>query len=116
MSNLGLNKAKGPDIIIENEVLMNLSESLCKSLCMLFNLIANKCHFPIEWKNERNCTDVQRWQQAGSCKLQTDKPTVYCLELLEKIIFNKLYPLVLPFLSESQHGYCSKGSTETNLI
>ena len=44
MSNLDVNKAKVPDSI-GNEVLKNLSESLCKSLCMLFNLIGNKCFF-----------------------------------------------------------------------
>ena len=49
MSNLDVHKAKGPDSI-GKEVLKNLSESLCKSLYMLFNLIANKCHFPNEWK------------------------------------------------------------------
>ena len=37
-------------------------------------------------------------------------------KLLEKLIFNKLYPLVSPFLSESQSGFRSKMSTETNLI
>ena len=37
-------------------------------------------------------------------------------KMLEKLIFNKLYPLVSPFLSESQHGFRSKRSTETNLI
>ena len=35
MSNLDVHKAKGPDSI-GNEVLKNLSESLCKSLYMLF--------------------------------------------------------------------------------
>ena len=46
---LDVNKAKGPDRI-GNALLKNLHKSLPKSLCLLFNLIACKAHFPTKWK------------------------------------------------------------------
>ena len=115
MSNLDVNKAKGPDSI-GNEVIKNLSESLCKSLYLLFNLIANKCHFPNEWKT----SEIVPMFKDGNKQEVTNYRPISLLstvsKLLEKLIFNKLYPLVSPFLSESQHGFRSKRSTETNLI
>ena len=115
MSNLEVNKAKGPDSL-GNEVLKNLSESLCKSLCMLFNLIANKGHFPNEWKMSEI---VPMFKDGNKQEVANYRPISLLStvsKLLEKLIFNKLYPIVSPLLSESQHGFRSKKSTLTNLI
>ena len=111
MSNIDVNKAKGPDSI-GNQVLTNLSESLC----MLFNLIANKYHFPNEWKtseivpmfSDGNKQEVANYRQISLLSTVS--------KLLEQSIFIKLYPLVSPFLSKSQHGFRPKSSTQTNLI
>ena len=115
MSNLDENKAKGP-VSIGNEVLKNLSESLCESLCMLFNLIANKCHFANEWKTSEI---VPMFKDGNKQEVANYRPLSLLStvsKLLEKLIFNKLYPFVSPFLSESQHGFRSERSTQTTLI
>ena len=115
MSNLDVNKAKGPDSI-GNEVLKNLSETLCKSLCMLFNLIANMFYFPNEWKTSEI---VPMFKDGNKQEVANYRPISLLSavsKLLEKLLFTKLFPIISSFISESQHGLRSKSSTQTNLI
>ena len=67
-------------------------------------------------ENELNCTDVQRWQRAESYKLQTDKPTVDCLETAWEIIFQQVITSCLAILIRITAWISFKSTTETNRI
>ena len=87
-----------------------------KSLCLLFNLIACKAHFPTKWKVAENvpiCKDGDK-QDASNYRPISLLPAVS--KLLETLIFNKLIPEVYSTLNPAEHGFWPKRLTTTNLI
>ena len=112
---LDVNKAKGPDRI-GNALLKNLHNSLPKLLCLLFNLIACKAHFPTKWKvaeivpiyKDGDKQDVSIYRPISLLSAVS--------KLLETLIFNNLVLVVYPTLNPAQHGFRPKRSTTTNLI
>ena len=113
--NLDVTKAKGPDKI-SNALLRNLSDSIPKSLHLLFNLIANKCVFPTNRKISEIVSIFKDGdkQQASNYRPISLLSTVS--KLLEKLIYNKLVPTLTNTLSNTQHGFRRRRSTITNLI
>ena len=115
LNELHVNTANGPDMI-GNTLLKNLSKSLPKSLYFLFNLISNKAIFPTKWKiseiapifKDGDKQDVPNYRQISLLSAVS--------KLLEKLIFEKLAPIVYPTLTPDQHGFRPKRSTITNLI
>ena len=109
---LNVNKAKGPDKI-GNLLLKSLSKSLPKSL---FGLIANKARFPEKW----NVSEIAPILKDGDKQDVSNYGPISLLstvsKLLEKLIFEKLTPIVYPTLASAQHGFRPKRSTITNLI
>jgi hypothetical protein len=49
IKSLPTNKASGPDKI-SHKLMKNIAESLCKPLCILFNLSLSQCKYPSKWK------------------------------------------------------------------
>ena len=112
---LDVNKAKGPDKI-GNLLLKSLSKSLPKSLHLLFNLIANKARFPEKWKVSEIAPILKDGDKQDVSNYRPISLLSTVSKLLEKLIFEKLTPIVYPTLASAQHGFRPKRSTITNLI
>ena len=110
-----VNKANGPDMI-GNTLLKNLSKSLPKSLHLLFNLIANKAIFPTKWKISEIAQIFKDGDKQDASKYRTISLLSAVSKMLEKLIFEKLAPIVYPTLTPDQHCFRPKRSTITNLI
>ena len=112
---LDVNKAKGPHRI-RNALLKNLHKSLPKSLCLHFNLIACKAHFPTKWKVAEIVPIYKDGDKHDASNYRPISLLSVVSKLLETLIFNKLIPVVYPTLNPAQHGFWPKRSTTTNLI
>ena len=112
---LDVNKAKGPDKI-GNLLLKSLSKSLPKSLHLLFTLISNKARFPEKWKVSENAPILKDGDKEDFSNYRPISLLSTVSKLLEKLIFEKLIPIVYPTLASAQHGFRPKRSTITNLI
>ena len=93
-----------------------LSKSLAKSLKLLFNTISNKSTFPDHWKRG----EVVPIFKDGDKQNVKNYRGVFLLDcvskVLERLIFEKLYPRVESLLSDDQHGFRKGRSTTTQMI
>ena len=112
---LYINKGKGPNRI-GNALLKNLHKSLPKSLCLLFNFIACKAHFPTKWKVAEIVPISKDGDKQDASNYRPISLLSAVSKLLETLIFNKLIPVVYPTLNPAQHCFRPKRATTTNLI
>ena len=115
LNELHLNKDNGPDMI-GNTLLKNLSKSLPKSLHLLLNLIANKTLFPTKLEISEIAPIFKDEYKQNVSNYRPISLLSAVSKLLEKLIFEKLAPIVYPTLTPDQHGFRPKRSTITNLI
>ena len=101
---LDVNKAKGPDRI-GNALLKNLHKSLPKSLCLLFNLIACEAHFPTKWKVADIVPIYKDSDNQDASNYRPISLLSAVSKLLEKLISNKLIPVVYSTLNPAQHVF-----------
>ena len=115
LQSLDESKAKGLDRM-GNNLLKKLSDSLPKSLHLIFNTIANKCYFPSFWKTSEI---IPIFKEGNKQLVDNYRPIsllVAVSKVLEKLIFDRMYPILSTALSQSQHGFRQRGSSITNLI
>ena len=97
-------KAKGPDRL-RNETLKQLATTLAKSLTVIFQTCFNKGVYPQYWK-ESEITPI--YKDGGKSDVTKYRP-INCLgcpsKVLEKVIFDWLYPVVRQKLHDSQFGF-----------
>ena len=92
------------------------SDSLPKSLHLIFNTIANKCYFPSFWKTSEI---IPIFKEGNKQMVDNYRPIsllVAVSKVLEKLIFDRMYPILSTALSQSQHGFRQRRSSITNLI
>ena len=110
---LDVNKSLGPDHI-SNALLKNVGDSLPRSLNMIFNLLANKAVFPAK----RKVSVVVPIFKGDKHNASIYRPISFLSavsKLLEKLIFDKISPVVYSNLSPNQHGFRPKRYTISNL-
>ena len=115
LQSLDESKAKGLDRM-GNNLLKKLSDSLPKSLHLIFNTIANKCYFPSFWKTSEI---IPIFKEGNKQMVDNYRPIsllVAVSKVLEKLIFDKMYPILSTALFQSQHGFRQRRSSITNLI
>ena len=115
LQSLDESKAKGLDRM-GNNLLKKLSHSLPKSLHLIFNTIANKCYFPSFWKTSEI---IPIFKEGNKQMVDNYRPIsllVAVSNVLEKLIFDRMYPILSTALSQSQHGFWQRRSSITNLI
>ena len=115
LNELHVNKANEPDMI-GNTLLKNLSKSLPKSLHLLFNLIANKAIFPAKRKISKIAPMFKDGDKQDVSNYRPISLLSAVSKQLEKLMFEKLAPIVYPTITQDQHGFRPNGSTTTNLI
>ena len=108
-------KAKGPDRL-GNETLKQLATTLAKSLTVIFQTCFNKGVYPQYWK-ESEITPI--YKDGGKSDVTKYRPNK-CLscpsKVLEKVIFDWLYPVVRQKLHDSQFGFRNGRSAIVQLI
>ena len=108
-------KAKGPDRL-GNETLKKIATTLAKSLTVIFQTCSNKGVYPQYWK-ESEITPI--YKDGDKCDVTKYRP-INCLccpsKVLEKVIFDWLYPVVRQKFHDSQFGFRDGRSAIIQLI
>ena len=115
LEDLKIGKSSGPDKI-GNILLRNAAKGLRKSLTLIFQTIINKGTYPNQWKFGQICPVFK----------DGDKKDVTCYrpisllscisKVLERIIFDEIYPLVQEKLHTEQFGFRKKRSATLQLL
>ena len=115
LEDLKIGKSSGPDNI-GNILLRNAAKGLSKSLTLIFQTIFNKGTYPNQWNFGQICPVFK----------DGDKKDVTCYrpisllscisKVLERIIFDEIYPLVQKKLHTKQFGFRKKRSATLQLL
>ena len=110
--NLDVNKSVSPDSI-PLRVLSECAVKLAPSLNALYNLSLSTGSFPSEWKHA-HITPIFK---NGSKNLVNNYRPISLLnsvsKILERLVFDKVYPIVHPLISPNQHGFMRKRSVQS---
>ena len=101
------------ELKIGNALLKNHSKSQPKLLHLLFNLIANKAIFPIKWKISKIAPIFKDGDKQNVSSYRAISPLWAVLKQLEKLIFEKLAPIVYPTLTPDKHKISFLGNLFT---
>ena len=104
LKNLLTNKASGFDGI-GSIILKNLSETLSKSLYLLFRTFINKQLFPIYWKTSQVVPIFKEKNKASVECYRSNSLLGSASKVFEKIIFDNIYPKVQSYLENAQYGF-----------
>ena len=89
---------------------------LAPSLNALYNLRLSTGSFPFEWKHAHITPILKN----GSKNLVNNYRPISLLnsvsKILERLVFDKVYPIVNPLISPNQHGFIRKRSVQSQLI
>ena len=115
LKNLPLEKAKGPDGL-GNLPPKRVARYLSVSLKLVFNTIANKHRFPVEWKTSNI---IPLYENGDKQRISN-----YCLisllacvsKVLQYPIFDKLCSAIESVIHPEQHGFRNQKSTVTLMI
>ncbi len=115
LNNLDTSKAYGPDGI-PPRLLKECSKEISPSLCSLFNKsLATGC-VPVEWKqanvlpiHKKNCVEpVTNYRPISLLSIVS--------KVLERCVFNSVYPFVHTLINNVQHGFLQNRSCVTQLL
>ena len=95
---------------------VNKATITTKILHLLFNMIANKALFPTKWKISKIAPIFKDGDKQDVSNYRPISLLSAVSKLLEKLIFEKMAPIVCPTLKPDQHGFKPKRSTITNLL
>ncbi len=114
LKNMDPNKALGPDNI-SPRVLKECASSLAPSLTKFFNLTLRKGSLPDQWK----CANVVPIHKKDSKEDATHYRPISLLcvisKVMERCIFNIIYPTLELEISDHQHGFLKGKSTSTQM-
>ena len=113
--NLLTNKASDFDGI-GNIILKILSETLSKSLYLLFRTFLNQRLFATYWTTSQ-VTPI--FKEKNKASVECNRPiSLLCSasEVFEKIISDNIYPKVQPFLKNAQYGFRQKRSAVLQMV
>ena len=110
-----LTKGSGPDDI-PLKVLRECADELAPSLTTLFNLSMSTCTLPEKWKYS-NVVPIHK--KGKKYKVDNYRPISLLnsvSKVMERLVFNHIYPVVSLQIISAQHGFMKHRSTTTQLI
>ncbi|MCG8431742.1 MAG: hypothetical protein MJA29_11285, partial [Candidatus Omnitrophica bacterium] len=115
LENLNGTKACGPDNV-SPRVLKACASALCRSLSFIFNVSMQTGTVPTDWKLA-NVVPVFKKKDRESVENYRGISLLSVVsKVMERCIFNQVYPLIEPLLSPAQHGFCKGRSTSTQMV
>ena len=115
LKNIDQNKSSGSDNIHPFFV-SNCALTLARPLTLLFKMSLKEGLFPDCWKKAYICPI---YKQGPRNKVDNYRPISKLpifSKLMEKIVFDILFPIVRDIIAPEQHGFFKKRSVESNLI
>ena len=114
LSSLPRRKAPGLDGVTTC-LLKECAQGIACSLCCLFNRSFTEQHFPSAWKNALVVPVFKR----GDHSLLTNYRPIASLssvgKVCERIVYNKLYHFLTPYLTDHQSGFRRQDGTSLQL-
>ena len=96
---------------ITTRLLQECARSISPSICMLFNKSFAECRFPTLWKE---AVVVPVFKRGDRSHLNNYRPIALLSsvgKVCERVVYNKLYKFVSPFLTDQQSGFRKKDGT-----
>ena len=115
LKGLDVNKGSGPDDI-PLKVSRECADELAPSPTTLFNLSMSTCTLPEVWKYS-NVVPIHK--KGKKCKVDNYRPISLLnsvSKVMERLVFNHIYPVVSPQINSAQHRFMKHRSTTTQLI
>jgi hypothetical protein len=115
LKKLDTNKSRGPDNL--PPALFKQTQSLTRSISTtLFNKIKQTSNFPEQWKIGRITPIFKKGNRAYATNYRPITLLNIVPKLLERCIFNAVYPFVSNLLHTNQHGFRPKRSANLQLL
>ncbi|CAB4012218.1 Hypothetical predicted protein [Paramuricea clavata] len=115
LNHLDTTKAYGPDGI-PPRLLKEFSREMSTSLCSLFNMSLTTGRLPMEWKH----ANVIPIHKKDCVEPMTNYRPISLLpiisKVLERCVFNNIYPFVRVLINNVQHGFLRNRSCITQLL
>ena len=112
LNKLDVHKAYGTDNLSPH-ILKQCGSQLSPSLAFLFTLSMKTVKVPSQWKT------FQFFKKGDKGNIENYRPVslLSCVsKIMERCIFNRMYPIVEPSFSKVQHGFMRNKSCTTQLL
>ena len=114
LRNLDKSKASGPDNI-SPRVLRECSDNLCYSLALLFGISMQQGKLPDTWKLANVVPVFKKGERHNICNYRPISLLSVVSKVMERCIYNRIYPVLRPQIYSGQHGFSRNRSTATQL-
>ena len=101
---MDVTKACGPDSV-SNQALKSAASDICTSLCRLFNLSLFVSKIPQEWKIANVTPVYEKGTSSVAIPVYIFAKLYSTFKVQEKLVHQKLYHFLEPFLSDAQSGF-----------
>ena len=115
LKEIDVNKACAPKDI-SPFILKNCRSVLSRSLTLIFNTSIKKAQFPSAWKMTSVIPILKKGDKSHVSNYRPISLLACVSKILERCMFNHLYPCVSPLLHHLQHGFMKKRSCTTQLL
>ncbi len=117
IKSLAINKASGPDKI-SHKLLKLTSDSICKPLCILFNISISNNHFPSNWKLAHVMPIYKKGEKSVMSNYRPISLISCVGKLFERVVYKHLsnYFLSNRLLYKYQSGFQAGHSTVHQLV
>ena len=115
LNKLDVHKAYGTDNLSPH-ILKQCASQLSPSLAILFTLSMKTGKVPSQWKAP-HVVPIFKKGDKGNIENYRPVSLLSCVsKIMERCIFNHMYPIVEPSLSKAQHGFMRNKSCTTHLL
>ena len=116
LNKLDVHKAYGTDNLSPH-ILKQCASHLSPSLAILFTLSLKTGKVPSQWKASNVVPPIFKKGDKGNIENYRPVSLLSCVsKIMERCIFNHMYPIVEPSLSKAQHGFMRNKSCTTQLL
>ena len=115
LKKLDINKGSGPNDV-PLRVLDQCAAELTPSLTALFNMSMSTCALPDSWKH---AFVVPIHKKGDKCKADNYRPISLLngvSKIMERLVFNHVYPFVYPMINSAQHGFIKNRSATSQML